>query len=185
MVRQQVENGPRAAAFESLPKDQQDRQVAIGAKVAGVLVYAAPVFVLIFGLITAAILMATFNFGFEAEVPFGRSLAIVFYGWLPEAIRAVFSMVTLSLRSDTEGLNPNNLVGTNLAYFLDRASTSKFVYGMATALDVITIWSIILLGIGFAVNAKTRKVSQGAAIGTIVALYLVYKLAFSALGWGV
>jgi hypothetical protein len=184
VVRQQRETGMGASTFQSLSKEQQDQQISIGAKVAGYVVYAAPVFSLIAGLILAAILLATFNFGYAAEVSFGQSMAIVFYSWLPEVIRAIFTVITLLLRSDTEGLNPNNLVGTNVAYFLDKANTSKFVYGMAGALDVITIWTIILVGIGFSVNAKARKLSQGAAIATVAVLYLIYKLSFSAIGLG-
>lgn len=185
VIREQRENGPGASTFQSLSKEQQEQQIAIGAKFAGYVVYATPVFTLIAGLILAAILMATFNFGFEAEVPFSRSLAIVFYSWLPEVVRGIFTIITLLLRSDTEGFNPNNPVGTNVAYFLDKANTSKFVYGMASALDLITIWTIILIGIGFAVNAKDKKkLSQGTAIITVAVLYLVYKAAFSSLGLG-
>lgn len=184
VVRQQRESGFGAATFQSLSKEQQQQQIAIGAKFASYVVYATPVFSLIGGLIVGMILMTTFNFGFEAEVPFTTSLAIVFYSWLPEIVRAILVMVTLLLRSDTEGLNPNNLVGTNLGYFLDKASVSKFVYGMASALDVITIWTIILLGIGFTVNAKARKLSQGAAIATVAIVYLVYKAVFSSIGFG-
>lgn len=183
VVREQMENGPRAAQFESAPKDLQDRQVAIGVKFGKILVYAAPVFALIGGLIVAAILMATFNFGFEASVPYTHSLAIVFYGWLPGIIQAVLGLLTVLLRPDLEGLNPGNLVATNLAYFMDKANSSKFLYGMAGAVDVITIWSIILIGIGFSVNAVPRKLSRGAAISTVVVLFLIYKLALSALGW--
>lgn len=184
LVRQQIENGPRAAQFESLPKAQQDQQIAIGAKVAGMLVYAAPVFTLIGGLVVAAILLAVFNFGFEAGVSFIRSMAIVFYSWLPGVIHAVLAVITLLLRSDTEGLNPNNLVASNLAYFLDKATTSKVVYGLAGALDVFTIWSIILMGIGFSICAPPRKVSKGTAILIIFVIYLVYKVGFAAIGFG-
>lgn len=183
VVRQQRENGPGSVAFQGLTKEQQNQQVAIGAKIAGKVLYVSPVFALISGLIVAAILLAVFNFGLEAGVSFKQSLAIVFYSWLPEILRAVFAIITLQLRSDTEGLNPNNLVGTNIGYYLDKASVGSFVYGMATAPDVLTIWSIILMGIGFSLNAKSRKLSQGTAITVIAVLYLVYKAAFSALGW--
>jgi Yip1 domain len=184
IVRQQSETGPGSAAFERLSPEQKEQRISIGAKIAGFVVYAVPIFSLIVGLVVAAVLMVAFNFGFAAEVPYATSLAIVFYGWLPELIRAIFALITLLLRTDTEGLNPNNLVGTNVAYFLDKANTSPFIYGMAGALDVISIWSIILIGIGFSVNSKARKLSQGAAIVTIVVLYLLIKLGTSALGIG-
>ncbi|HEY6252904.1 MAG TPA: YIP1 family protein [Candidatus Angelobacter sp.] len=183
VVREQMENGPRASQFESASKEQQDQQVALGVKIGKALVYAAPIFSLIGGLIVAAILMAAFNFGFEASVPYTRSLAIVFYGWLPGIVHALLILLIVLLKPALEGVNLANPVATNLAYFMDKASSSKFLYGMAGAVDVITIWCIVLIGIGFAVNAAPKKLSRGAAISTIVVLFLIYKLALSALGW--
>lgn len=181
-MRQQIESSSRAAQFESLPKDQQEQQIAIGVKVGKIFGYITPVINLISGLIVAAVLFVVFSFGFGAEVPFTRSLAIVFYSWLPKVIQEVLAGITLMLRSDTEGLNPRNLVATNAGYFLDKANTSTLLYGLASALDVITIWCIVLMGIGFSVNAG-KKLSRGTAVVTILAIYLVCMLLFSALGW--
>jgi hypothetical protein len=44
---------------------------------------------------------------------------------------------------------------------------------MASALDVFTIWSIVLIGIGFAVNSKVKR---STAIIIVVAWFLLYKL---------
>src|SRR5262249_331587 len=49
-------------------------------------VYTGPIGSLIIGLIFAALLMATFNFGFDAQVKYKTALAVVFYGWLPKII---------------------------------------------------------------------------------------------------
>jgi hypothetical protein len=55
---------------------------------------------------------------------------------------------------------------------------NKFLYGMVSALDVFVIWSIVLMGIGFAANSRVKR---GSAIGIIFAWYLVYKLIISGL----
>jgi hypothetical protein len=183
IMRDQIASSPQAQAFESLPPDQQERRLALGEKIAKGFAYATPIIILISGLIVAAILMATFNFAFEAEVPYSRSLAIVFYGWLPGIITAALTIIVLLAGVNTEGANPRNLVATNLAYFMDYHNTSKFLYGMAGSLDIITIWSIILIGIGFKVNSAKPKLSTGTAIGTVVALFVVWRLIISALGW--
>jgi hypothetical protein len=49
---------------------------------------------------------------------------------------------------------------------------------MASSLDVFTIWTIVLIGIGF---ASTSKVKRSTAIIIVAVWYLVYKLATSAL----
>jgi hypothetical protein len=40
------------------------------------------------------------------------------------------------------------------------------------------------MGIGFAVNSNSRKLSRGTAIGTVFALFIVWKLISSAIGFG-
>ena len=183
MIREQIANSPQAQAFENLPKDQQEQRMAIAEKIGKGFAYAAPVLILISGLIAAAVLMAAFNFGFGAEIPYTRSLAIVFYSWLPGIITAALTLVTVSMASDMEGRNPRNLVATNPGYFMDYHSASKFLYGMASSLDVITIWTIVLLGIGFKVNSAKPKLSTGTSIATVAILYLVWRLIASGLGW--
>ena len=183
-IREQIASSPsQSQAFESLPKDQQNQRIAISVKITKFTPYLVPIFSLVGGLIAAAILMATFSFIHEASVPYSRSLAIFFYAGLPYLITFGLSIITLSVASDTEGRNPRNLVATNPAYFMDPHSTSKFVYGMVGSLDIISIWVIVLMGIGFKVNSAKPKLSTGTAIGTVFCFYLIWRLIASSMGW--
>lgn len=76
------------------------------------------------------------------------------------------------------------MVATNPGYFMDPATSSKFAYIFLSGIDVFVIWTIILLGIGFSVNSNNKKLSRGTAIGTVAVLFLVYKLATAAMGFG-
>jgi hypothetical protein len=163
--------------FERIPADQQAQQLrimAIGMKYTG---YAFPAILLLSFVVIAAVLMAVFNFGAGAQVRFGRSLAIVAYASLPGIIHATLSVISIFAGVDREGFNLQNPAATNPAYFMDPAA-NKFLYGMASALDVFVIWSIVLMGIGFSCNSKVKR---STAIILIAALYLVYKLAGSGL----
>jgi hypothetical protein len=44
---------------------------------------------------------------------------------------------------------------------------------MASGLDVLVIWSIVLMGIGFSCNSKVKR---GTAIGIVAGWYLLWKL---------
>jgi len=161
-------------AIQQLDPAQQEQaysRTAISLKVGE---YAAPVFILISVLITAAVLMGTFNFMMDAQVSFSQSMAIVMYGWLPGVIQAILSILVLAF-GDPEGFRMDNPVGTNPAHFMDPAATSKFVYSILTSVDVISFWIIALVGIGFAMNAK-KKVSTGSAIATVAVWYFLVKL---------
>jgi cell division protein FtsB len=184
VARQSIERSSRAQQFDNLPAEQQERQLALAAKITQISFYMVPVFTLIFGLIVAAILMAVFNFGFDAQVPFSRAMGIVFYSYLPGVIAGILAIISVALNSNPEGINVRNMVASNPAYFMDPATSSKFLYQFLSGIDIFAIWTICLIGIGFAVNSNNRKLSRGTAIGTVFALFIVWKLITSAIGFG-
>jgi hypothetical protein len=170
--RNQIAHSSRAEQFEKLPPDQQAKQLQISVTVTRYISYAIPAVNLIVFVIIAAVLMGTFNLAAGASVRFGTSLAIVIYGSLPGIVAALLGMVSLFAGVDREGFNINNPVATNPAYFMD-ATGNKFLYGMVSALDVFVIWSIVLMGIGFACNSKVKR---GNAIAIVAGWYVFYKL---------
>jgi len=179
VARNMLANNKAIQQLDPAQQEQAYARTAIGLKVGE---YAAPVFILIYVLIIAAVLMATFNFMMDAQVSFGQSMAIVMYGWLPGILSAILAMFALAF-GDVEGFRMDNPIGTNPAHFMDPATTSKFLYAMLTSIDVISIWMIVLIGMGFALNAK-KKISTGSAIATVGVWYFIAKLcgaAFAAL----
>jgi hypothetical protein len=87
-------------------------------------------------------------------------------------------MLTLGL-GNQEGFRMENPVGTNPAYFLDFATTSKFVYVFLSSFDVISLWCVALIGLGFAINAK-KKISPATGITLVAAWFFLYKLGSAA-----
>ena len=169
------------STFQQSPPEVQQRQLrAMTASYKYGTEYGAAVFALIFALLEAAILMVVFNFMMEAAVPFRTALAIVFYAQLPFLISGVLGIISLMI-GNPENFNFQNPVATNPAYFMDRGSTSKFWYTMASSFDIFTIWVIILVGMGFAVNSERRKVKVSTAIVTVAVLYFIWKLAVAGL----
>jgi hypothetical protein len=173
--RSQIARSSRADQFDKLPAEQQARQLHIAATITRYVGYAFPVVVLISFVIIAAVLMAVFNLAAGAQVRFGIAMAIVAYASLPGIIHAALSMVSLFAGVDRESFNTQNPLATNPAYFMDPGG-NKFLYGMASALDVFVIWTIVLMGIGFASNSKIKR---STAIGIVAACYVVFKLAAS------
>lgn len=114
-----------------------------------------------------------------ADLKFPTMLAIVTYSGLVHLVGTVLAIVLLV----APGLQPDkyniaNPSGTNIAYYLDPATTNKFLYTMLSGVDAIAIWIIVLMGIGV---AAVSKVKRGTAILTIAGLYLGWKLITGAL----
>ena len=177
--KNQIAHSKRADQFDKLPADQQAKQLQVSSKIIGFFAYGSPALVLLYFLISTVALWATFKVGVAAETSFGQAYAIVMYSGLPGIIGAILGTIALFAGVNPEGFDINNPVGTNLAYYLDPETTGKFVRGMASSLDVLSIWTIILIGIGF---SCTSKVKRSTAITIVAVWYIAYKLMTSALG---
>ncbi len=177
ITRTEISRSSRAEQFEKLPPEQKERQIQINAAVMKYAGYGSPVTLLIVTVIVAGIFMAVFNFGMGAEVSFKQSIAVVFYGLLPSMVGTALALVSLLAGSDPEGFNIKNPVATNPAYFMD-PTQHKFLYGMTSGLDVIIIWCIILLGIGYSSISKLKRTT---AIAGVAGVYVIYKIIASGL----
>ncbi len=178
--RNQIAHGSpsRAEQFDRLPADQQARQLQITSKFIAVFGYANPALVLFFFLIETVVLWGTFKVATSAETSFKTAYAITMYAALPGVIGGVLAIVSLFAGVNPEAFDINNPAGTNLAYYLDAETTNKFVRGMASAVDIFSWWSIILIGIGF---ACTSKVKRSTAITIVAVWFLLFKLLTSGL----
>ena len=167
-----IANSSRAAQMEQLPPDQRAQRYESTAKFTRVFAYASPLVTLIVYLIIAAVLVGTFRFGAGAEVGYKTSLAIVIYASLPFVISALLGIVSISAGVNPESFNLNNPVASNPAYFMDMAG-NKFFYTLASALDVFTIWSLVLMALGFARNTRLKMAT---AFTIIASWYVLWKL---------
>jgi len=176
VVHNEIANNARSEAqLSRLPADQRAERLQGITKFTQAVAYASPVTGLIAFVIIAAVLMATFNFGAGASIPFKTSLAVVTYGNLPTVIYSLLGILSLAIGVNPEGFNIRNPVATNPAYFLDPTG-NRFVYGMASALDLFVLWTLILMAIGY---SAVSKIKRSTAVAVILGWYLVWKLVTS------
>jgi len=124
------------------------------------------------------VLMATINFGFGGRAKFSELFAVSYYAWLPEILRAILGTIVIYSGMAPESFNIKNFAPTNLGAFLDPVETNKALYTLATWLDAVTIWRLVLLGMGVAIVAGTKRSSGYIAVfGWWVLMLLI------AVGW--
>lgn len=178
MQNEMAKNPKAQERMDQMPPEQREKAMQMQITISRYSGYAAPIFILIVAIVTAAVLMATFNFGFGAEVKFAQALAIVMYSWLVSIVSTVLAIITMFAGSDPEGFQIRNPVATNPAYFMNPA-TNKFLYGVASMFDIIAIWMIFLMAVGFSENSKVKK---GTAFAVIFVWYALIKLGGAAIG---
>ncbi len=182
LTENQIKLNPKAEQrMEQLRQehpDQYERQLKISMTITKAFGYGTPLLLLLISAIIAAVLMASFNFGLGTAIDFRHSLAIVFYGSLPGVLRSILASLTLWAGANTDSFNFSSPVGTNPAYYLNVAETPHWLYAFCSWLDIFTIWTFVLIGIGFAVVGNKKK-SMG--IGILMGWYAF--LVLLSTGW--
>ena len=179
-VRQSMEHSAMAQKrMEQFSPEQRDAAISMQAKISKVGFFIYPVITLVFGLILGAVLMAVFNFGFGASVPFRHALSVTFYSFLPGVLTAILLLVSILLSPDPNAIDfaSGNPIPTSPAFFMD-PNGNKFLYSLISRFDIINFWQIALLGLGFAVVSSLgrKKIAPSTAITTIFVLYFVVAL---------
>jgi Yip1 domain len=169
----------QAARLENLPADQRPAAIERSVKLTRAISYAFPIaFQLPFLLIVAAVLMASFNFGAGAEIPFRTALAVVMYASLPGVLKALLAIVSLLVGANPESFSFQNPVATNPGYFLD-PTASPALFRMASAVDAFIIWTLVLAAVGFAAVSKLKR---GTTFAVVFGWYVVFTLGLTAIG---
>jgi FtsH-binding integral membrane protein len=175
-IQEQIDKSPSAQRrMEQVSPEQRQKAIAMQATGTKVVFYIYPVFTLLGGLLIAAVLMAVYNFILGAEVPFQRAMAVVFYSFVPLTISTVLLTVSLLASSDPNTIDLTNPMPTNPGFFMDPQG-NKFVYAIASSLDIFSIWVVALLGLGFAASSSNRKPSIGTGITTMFIVFAIFVL---------
>lgn len=148
---------------ESLPADQQARAKQMGANITKYIFWATPLLGLLVAVVSAAVLLATINFGFGGTAKFGQMFAVWMYATLPWSIQGILGIITVYVGVDPDSFNLKNFVGTNIGYYLPQ-DISKPLMALGTALDLFTIWALILLTIGCALIGNVKKSKAATAV---------------------
>jgi hypothetical protein len=176
IVRHNMEASSRA---QQMTPEQRQQQLEVGTKVAPFFAYSAVVIapVLMF-LASAGALWLMASVILSAGIRFKQVFAVVCYASLTGLISAVFTIVVLHLKNPDE-YNVQNPLAFNPAAFMDQSTSSKFLYSLATSLDLFSFWTILLMAVGLKAAAG-KKLSFGSAVFAVVLPWAVYVLGKSA-----
>lgn len=125
---------------------------------------ANPVFVIAGVALMSLGIWGTINFAFGGRATFGGIFAMWMFATLPSIIKSLLGIITIMAGMAPESFNIKNMAPTNLGAFLDPIETNKALYSLASSLDIVTIWTLILLGMGTSIVAGTKRGSGYIAV---------------------
>ena len=157
-VDNQVRMDPKTAErMAQMPPEQRATGEKISLYITEGIFVASPLFVMAIAAIVGLVLWGTINIGFGGKATFSEVYAVWFYASLPTIFKTLLGVVTIFVGMAPESFNLKNFAPTNLGAFLDPVETNKALYALATSLDVITIWTLVLMGIGVATVAGVKR----------------------------
>jgi hypothetical protein len=143
--------------FEKMPAEQQAQQLRIGLMITKGISYGFPVLGLMGAFIAAGAYMMLFNFGAGAQLRYMECLSIVIFSDLPGIVRALLGALVVWVGADPEAFLIQMPIPSSPAFFMNFDETPRFLYQLAASLDVIKIWAIVVMAIGFSVFTKKSR----------------------------
>jgi len=175
-MSQQIEKSPQAA---QLSAEQKEQRIEGGAKFSPPFTYAIGALGPILGaLIIGLVMWGAYNLLGGANTNFGTAFAVTSHAFLTGLVSSVLFILILYLKPYGT-VDLENPVAANVAAFLPD-DAAKWLFALCKSIDVFTIWTLILLAIGFAAtNPKKLRGNKAFTIAfSVWAAYVVCRV-----GW--
>jgi hypothetical protein len=177
MIRHQQETSSRAA---QLTPEQREQQAQVGAKFApifgyGAIIVGVPLTLVIWAAVTLGIVKGIMS----VPINFKQVFAILCYAGLPGVLFMLLAVAVMFLKNPDD-FNLQNPLVFNPGAFMDPTTSSKFVYSIASALDLFRIWTLVLIGLGLKA-AGGRKITTGGAMAAVFVPWAIWTLCAAAL----
>jgi hypothetical protein len=177
MIRHQVETSSRSA--QQTP-EQREMGVQMGVKFAPVMTYVSIlVGVPLIWLIWAAILLGIVKGMMSAQVRLKQVFAIIAYSSVPSVIMALLAIAVMFMKPPDD-FNLQNPLVFNPGAFMDPLTSSKFLYSVATSLDLFRLWTMVLIAIGLKA-AGGKQLSMGGAATAVFLPWAIWTLGAASL----
>ena len=180
MTLRQIERSTQAGSMSEEAKEQLKQQMnspmmkgfTVASTVAGPLAVIAMVSLVYFGIFT----LLGRDAGFKAF------FSVTSFAFVPGIFRQLAAGLTAFVVPSSD-IMPDELGSLSPAVFLDRDAVSPVLFAGVNLIDLVSIWIMILLSIGFGFLAR-RSLSTGARIAAVIGPFLLYaglRLALAAL----
>src|SRR5262249_34427951 len=148
-------------SMANVPPDQRQRAMEMQTKIiAPARYYAQAILGPVIGtLVRAGLIMLIAGVMMSAGLRFKQVLAVVCFASLPRIIESLLRAVVVLLKK--QEINIFNPLTSNFAAFMDMANSPRFLYAMAAAFDVFTIWTMLLMAVGLSAAAGRKRLSFG------------------------
>ncbi len=165
VVQNQIHLSPKQEErMNDATPEQRETSMKISLGITQGIFLANPILVLVVLALGSLGLWGTINFLFGGKATYGSIFTVWMYAGLPGIIKVLLGVVVIYAGTAPESFNIKNYAPTNLGAFLNPLETNAALYSLASSIDIITIWTMILLGMGIATVAGVKRSSGYIAV---------------------
>ena len=183
VVDNQIRLDPKAQErMDQIPAEQRETQRNISIKVTQGVFIVNPLFVLGGVALLSLGLWGTINFLFGGKATYGGIFSVWMFSTLPTIVKTLLGTLVIYLGAPPETFNIKNFAPTNIAAFAfpNAAEANKAIYSLCSSLDVITVWTLVLLAIGTATVAGVKRTSGYIAVFGWWVIFILVGVGFAA-----
>jgi len=163
----QQQNEAASSRLQQMSPEQREQGLAMQRKILPVSFFGGALLAPpMMSVVVAAVLLGMTAL-MSAGLRFKNVFAAVAWAGLPRMLSAILTIVVLFLKNPDE-FNLRNPLAFNLGAFMDPNGGSKFVYALATSLDLFSIWNMLLLATGLKAAAGKKLTFTGALVAVLV-----------------
>jgi len=157
---------------QQMPAEDREKLVDKQAQYAPIIGYVfGTVGIVVAILVLAAVGLGAFNLTAGAQLKFKTCMSIVAYAWVPFLLAYLLAIVVIVLKPP-DMVDLENLLASNPGAFLS-SDAPKWLATLLGSIDLFSIWSILLLSLGFS-TANPRKISFSRALTVWIVLWIIF-----------
>lgn len=148
--------------------------------IGSVTAYIAPLLAVGWYLIVALVLFGAFRL-MGGGGTFKQAFSATIYAWIPLLLFGIILTIVIVAQGTLDPTTMATAVKSNPAFLVDMKE-QPVLFALLSAIDVFTIWTIVLLITGFAALSKQSWAKSAAIVVSLWLVMLVVKIGFAALG---
>jgi hypothetical protein len=178
MVQERIE---KSRGGQATP-EQVEQAVAMGEKVSSVTRWLIPLFAAVIYLVVAALFFGAFHFFGASDIPYKTSFAVTLHSFIPGLVAALLTLPVILSREhvNLKDAQSGNLLASNLGAFAPE-SLGTAARSLLSSVDFFSLWSVLLLIIGYRIAAKVSTATAATVVVVLWALYVAAKVGLAAL----
>jgi hypothetical protein len=178
MVRERIEK----SQGKQVSPEQLEQSMSMAEKINSVTRWLIPLFALVAYLVIAVLFFGAFRFFGGSEIPYKTSFAVTLHGFMPALVAALLTLPVILSRErlPLKQVQSGNLLASNLGAFAPE-SLGTAAKSLLSSLDFFSLWSILLLVIGYRIAAKVSTATAATVVVVLWALYVAVKVGLAAL----